>query len=118
MEFHKKNGNKKYYNRALEEYIRDTCEFALKNNCEGAEKRTIDKILNIANGVKCMATTHNAINNLTTLIFTFMVFAIGNDCRCISSIACEKNRNNKKFDYSNWCIHIRFVIKNAFLKKR
>ena len=45
MEFHKKNGNKKYYNRALEEYIRDTCEFALKNNCEGAEKRKIDKIL-------------------------------------------------------------------------
>lgn len=45
MEYHKKNGNKKYYDRALQEYIRDTCEFALKNNCEGAEKKKIDQIL-------------------------------------------------------------------------
>lgn len=45
MGYHKNHGNKKYYDRALQEYIRDVCEFALKNHCEKAERKKIDKIL-------------------------------------------------------------------------
>lgn len=45
MEYHSEHGNKKYYDRALQEYIRDVCEFALKNNCEGTEKQKIDEML-------------------------------------------------------------------------
>lgn len=45
MEYHKKHGYMKYYDRAKQEYVRYICEFALKNECRGKQKKKINTIL-------------------------------------------------------------------------
>lgn len=45
MQYHEENDNENYYQRALQEYIRLVCEFAVKNNCQSTEKNKINQIL-------------------------------------------------------------------------